>query len=272
MPSPTYVLSELAEKLLTQGKDRLPHRFDKRTLGKLARYGLLTYPDGTFSLSNGAMDEAVSWWRHLLVDKHLTDPTVRARFEDLIKRGQRWQEPPEQIAEMRFADLTHQQYAQLWEFVVRSESPAYRDDPTMTKAARGLYTALIKRGYLTGELKGQTLVLTVTPKGKALVLELGSPNPNHRQATESYDYRMVAASISRERLHALRTLAEADRGTWTITMTGRLVQHASALEKLGLVRFVQRVTRRGGLDGQDCHVTPNGPTGIERQRHVASAP
>jgi len=183
----SYDMQELAEQLLLQGKDRLPWKFDGRHLRGLGRRsGLLRYPDGTFSVSGGVMEDAIRSWSILSKDTHLSEP-VRAKFLNLIQRGKRWQEPAPVIPGMKFGDLTADQYAALWELVIRGEHPMWKHEPHMSQRERTLWNQLQKRGHVTAEVKGETMHLTPTPKANQLVLELGSPNANHRQA--SYDFR-----------------------------------------------------------------------------------
>lgn len=61
--SPRSILTDFAQELLLQGKDRMPYRFDGRRAQSLLRYGLLRYPDGTYSVSETVMEDAIDWWR-----------------------------------------------------------------------------------------------------------------------------------------------------------------------------------------------------------------
>lgn len=168
-------LEDFAEELLLSGKDRMPYRFDRRQRGKLYRGGLLTYPDGTFSLSESAIEEAIKSWRLAAKDAY-GSPERRSELGRLVDEGTAWlaryRDPAAQ--RVRFADLSYQQYCVLWKLVTRASWEVF-DMKSTSKREMALWDGLARRGYLTREERGTAVRFDPTSQATALVTRVGNP-------------------------------------------------------------------------------------------------
>lgn len=168
-------LTDFAEELLLSGKDRIPHRFDRRSEQRLLRTGLLKYPDGRYSLTDGAIENAALTWRVISRDPHCS-PERREAFDQLIALAKRWHEPRD--VEHDFGGLSARQYQALWEVVTHSSRTVVLVAPDMTKIEQALWARLESRGLVAIERKATTLFIRATPEGDRLVSDLGPP-PRH---------------------------------------------------------------------------------------------
>jgi len=197
--APSTILAHFAESLLRAGQDRIAYRFDRRREDVLRRSGLLTYPDGTYSLTEDAMESAVSWWRTIVKTETRGNPARMLELQSLVEQGESWLSAyrvPD-IQKLRFGDLAYLQYKTLWVLVTDWANSHWLDLPSTTKKEKEVWTILAKKGYVTSTVIGNTEAIVPTAKGKGLVATLGSPSlKTAARVVERY-----AAVITQRELH-----------------------------------------------------------------------
>jgi hypothetical protein len=169
------MLTDFAEQLVISGNDRIPYRFDGRSIKSLRRGGLLVYPDSTFSLSVGAMLRAIKTWELVAKDTTVSDDR-RAVLLGWSKAGQEFVAQHETIGPKKIGGLHASRYSALWSLVVSWSHQEVFHAPDMTQRDIAVWGALEKLGLVTQERRGQTVFVEPTPAGDKLVAATGNPH------------------------------------------------------------------------------------------------